>query len=87
MVLFPADQFLNPGIQGLDTDFKLQAVFREPADHGFQFFREVIGYQFEMQVQILIQSLQEELHDTHAGFDLQVEGAIHELEMTDTTVI
>jgi hypothetical protein len=74
-------RLLDLGVEGLDADFQLQHAGREAGDHGFQAVRQVIGDDLEMQEEVGRQAVEEELQDGQRAVDLQVEGAVDELEV------
>ncbi len=61
IILLAADERLNVSIKSLDTNLKLQALWRELFQHCFQFFGQIIRHHFVMQIQIIAHPRQKEL--------------------------
>ncbi len=84
VVLPPCDQLLDGRIEGLDADLELQRAGRKLRDRRLQPRRQVVGNQLEVQerriVRTRLQPIEKELQDAHRGLDLEVEGAVDELE-------
>ncbi len=87
IVLPPRDARLHGLVPGLDADLEMQRSLRETQDRLLQFFRQVVGYQFEMDEQIITQALKEKLEYRQAGGHLQVEGAVDKTEMPGAAVV
>ena len=91
IVLAPADQRLHLGVEALDADLELQRAGREFGDGLLERFRQVVGHQLEVGVDRVIRRrldlVEEELHDAQAGLDVQVEGAVDELEQARAFLI
>jgi hypothetical protein len=86
VVLSAADALRDFFVEGLYADFKLERAWRELADQLAQSLGQAIGDHLEVQEQAGHVALQEELEDSAADVEVEVEGAIHELEMANAAL-
>src|SRR5258706_15628536 len=86
MILPAADEPLDLGVQCLNSDLELQRPGWEPRDHLAQRERQPVGDQLEVQEQPGRPPLEEELEDATAGADVEIEGAVDELEVARAAV-
>ena len=84
VVLAPGNQLLHHRIEALDADLELQYTGGELRNHLFQSIRQMVGNYFEMHEQPgrpgSFEAVEEKLQDAYRRIDLQVEGAVDELE-------
>ncbi len=79
-VLATMDAVGDVRVEGLDTDFELQASGGEAGDEIAEFGREEVGDHLEVEEEVGAQPVEEELEDRAGGGCVQVEGAVYELE-------
>src|SRR5216684_2221650 len=81
VILMAADVLCCGGIKGLNTDFKLQCARRKLRDDLPQGLRQPVRNHLEMHKQSRPKMIQKELENRPARRRIQIEGAIHELEL------
>ena len=92
-VVLPArDALLHLGVEALDADFELQHTGRKLRDQDLEPVRQLVRDQ--LKVHKLVrgrwsrrQAVQKKLQDARRGLDLQVEGAVHKLELPRAALI
>jgi hypothetical protein len=84
-VLSAADCVGDVLIEGLDADFELKGAWWKLDDPLPQGVGEPVGDHLEVQEEIGAIAFEEESEDGAAGFDVQIERAINELERFDAT--
>jgi hypothetical protein len=80
-VLASGDAGADIGMEGLDADFELEGAGGEGGDFLAERFREAVGDHFEVEEEAVVPAIAEEAEDGTAGGEVEVEGAIDELEM------
>ncbi len=81
VILPPADERADFGVEGLDADFKLQRAGRKPGDDFAQFSGQAVGNHLKMVEMAGLMAREEKFEDGLAGGDIEVEGAVNELEL------
>src|SRR4029079_1565582 len=81
IVLPPADPLGNFIIESLNPHLKLKRAGRKLPDQLPQSLRQAIGDHLKMQKQSRPVTLQEKLQNPLPDFQIQVERAVHKLEM------
>src|SRR3954462_15459173 len=80
-VLSPADQLADVIVERLHADFELERARRKLRDQAAQRFRQTVRDHLEMKEEAGLIAFQEELQQRATDVEIQVEGAINELEM------
>src|SRR5262249_37414664 len=86
VVLATADEFRDVFVEGLDADLELQRPRAEFPDGFTERIGQAVGNHLEVDEQIRPIAFEEEIQDRRADFEIQVEGAIDELELSHATV-
>ena len=80
-VLPAADERADFGIERLDANLELQRAGREPGDDLAQFGGQPVGNHLKMIKMAGLMAREEKFEDGPAGGDVQIERAVHELEL------
>src|SRR5437870_3140516 len=86
VILMAADVLCCGGIKSLNSDFKLQSAGRKLRDDFPQWLRQPVRNHLEMHEQSRPEMIQKELEDRPARRRIQIEGAIHKLELLRSAV-
>ena len=83
---------LHLDVEALNAHLKLQYARRELGDHVLEPIRQVIGNDFEMHKQVwcdisVRQAIQKKLQNPQRRINLQIECAIHKLEVTGSAPV
>ena len=78
---------LHVDVETLNADLKLQDTGWKLRNHVLELVRQVIGNHFKVNKQARHHPVQEELQYPHRGIDLQIEGAIHKLEVARAALV
>src|SRR5256885_1116798 len=82
-ILTTADPMANLVIKRLDADLELQCAGRKSDDYFPKDGRQPIGDHFKMIEKPGLPAFEAEFEQCPAGIDVQIESAIHELELLD----
>ncbi len=86
VVLPSSDSFCDLWIESLDTDFELERSRGELLDRGAERFGEAVRDHFKVEEQIRGEAVEEEVQERLAGLEIEVEGAVDELEMPEALI-
>ena len=86
IILAALDESADFGIKGLNADFKLQSAGRKAGDDFPQGLRQTVRDHFEMKEETGLVALEKEFENGAADIDVQVEGAVDELELFHTAL-
>jgi hypothetical protein len=86
VVLPAADERPDFGIEGLDTDLELERAGRKAGDDRAQLGGQAIGHQLEVIEPARLMPLKKEFQDRPAGGEVEVERAVHELELFQSAI-
>src|SRR5439155_3335148 len=81
IVLAALDQIADFLVEGLDADLELERAPRKLRDHRAQGFGQPVGDHFKMEEMSGLIAFEEEFQDGPADGEVEVERAIHELEL------
>ena len=86
VVLAAADSIGHLLVESLDSDFELQSGGGELLDQLAQRLGEAVGDHLKVQEEARPVPVEEELEDGFGGIQIQIEGAVHELEAIEAAV-